>query len=73
MTFKLDPEVNALYITLKDGDVAQTVEFEDDIYLDTDQDGQVMGIEFVDATDFIAFMARHGGEVRIPEHFEVAA
>jgi uncharacterized protein YuzE len=59
-------EADALYLTLRDGTAAETIEIEEMVYLDIDADGQPLGIEFVSGTDFLSFLQRHGGEFAIP-------
>ena len=66
MHFRLDPEVNALYITLRQGDVARTIEVTDTIYVDLDAQGTPLGIEFINADEFIPFLRDHADDVDIP-------
>ena len=69
ITFELDPEVNALYVRFARGEVARTVEIENDaVYLDVDANGGPLGIEFVDADDVVPFLRRHSGNFDIPGH-----
>ena len=58
---KLDADVNALYFRITDRRVARTIELEALVLLDVDEDGEPVGIEFVDADEFVPFMRRHGG------------
>lgn len=67
MTLTLDSSVDALYIHLHAGDIAQTVEFEDDIYLDVDHAGRVLGIEMLGVRDFADFLMRYDGRLEIPD------
>ncbi len=48
-TLTYDPEVNALYVQLVEEEVAETVELAKGVYLDVDADGQVIGIEILNA------------------------
>lgn len=66
--FRHDADVNALYIRFAEAPVAQTVEVEELVYMDLDADGQPLGIEFVDADDFLPFIQRHHGNVELPLH-----
>jgi len=72
MRFEYDKEVNALYIYLRgkipEGGVARTVELEPGVYLDADREGRILGVEFLDLSNFRVFLERNGGEVDIPEH-----
>jgi uncharacterized protein YuzE len=72
MRFEYDKETNALYIYLRgkipEGGVARTVELDPGVYLDADQEGRILGAEFLDLGNFRAFLERNGGEVDIPEH-----
>jgi len=45
MKFSYDADANALYITLRDGDVARTRELDDSTMLDVDAAGNLLGIE----------------------------
>ena len=56
----------ALYLTLREGEVAETIEVEDLVYVDVDEGGRPLGIEFVAAEDFLPFLARRGGEFVLP-------
>lgn len=48
VTVQIDPEAGAAYITLGAGTVARTVKFDEDIYVDLDEFGMVLGIELLD-------------------------
>ena len=56
----------ALYIKLGEGDVAETVEVEELVYVAVDAEGRPCGVEFVVAADFLPFLARRGGEFALP-------
>lgn len=71
MRFELDTEVNALYIYFRDipaGGVARTIELEDGVNLDVDDQGRTLGLEFVEADDFHRFLEDRGGHLDIPEY-----
>lgn len=74
MRFKLDTEVNALYIYLRgeipDGGVARTIEIQDGVNLDVDSEGYILGLEFIEASDFPDFLKRRDGSMDIPERIE---
>ncbi len=66
MRIKLDPDVNALYITFREGTVARTIEIAEMVYADLDEDGEPIGLEFVSADDFVPFMRDHAGDASVP-------
>jgi uncharacterized protein YuzE len=66
LKFRLDTEVNALYIRFMPGKVEQTVEWEDLVYIDIDAEGRPLGVEFVNADDFVPFLRRHKGNLNLP-------
>jgi uncharacterized protein YuzE len=57
---------DALYLALAEGEVAETVEIEELVYVDVDAEGRTLGIEFAAATDFLPFLMRRGGEFVVP-------
>ena len=67
LRFELDPDVNALYVRVRQGKVARTLEVDTLVYLDVDEEGQPLGLEFVNADDFVPFLRRHAGHVHFPE------
>lgn len=67
MTIEYDAEANALYLRFRPGKVAETIELEELVHLDVDRDGRPLGLEFVDADDFLPFLRRHAGRIEIPE------
>jgi uncharacterized protein YuzE len=52
MIIEYDPQADALYVQLREGDIAETVETNKYIYTDVDQEGRPLGIE-------ILFVTRH--------------
>lgn len=52
MKIEYDPQADALYIQLRQGEIAETVEISKYIYADVGQEGQPLGIE-------ILFVKRH--------------
>jgi uncharacterized protein YuzE len=68
--FELDPQVNALYVRFADGEVAHTVEIEEALFIDVSEEGEPLGIEFVNADDFLPFLRRHEGLLKIPERLK---
>ncbi len=44
---EFDPKVNAMYVRLKKGEVAESEPLADNVVLDIDENGEVLGIEFL--------------------------
>ena len=57
MKFEYDKDVDAAYIYLehpiKDGQVKKTIELNDNIILDFDEDEKLLGVEILDASKVI--------------------
>lgn len=74
MKIEFDKEANALYLyiqgEIQDGEATRTLEIEEGVYLDLDSSNRPLGLEFVDADDFKAFLERRGGRISIPEVVE---
>lgn len=51
MKIEYDKEVDALYVRLQEKYVDRTVEIEDGLNIDLDEDGKLIGIEILDATE----------------------
>ncbi len=66
MQIRLDPDVNALYIEVRAGEVAKTLEVSESVFVDVDEEGTPLGMEFVNADDFIPFLREHAGGVEVP-------
>lgn len=77
MEFQLDCDVNALYIKLRSGQVSRTIELTDSVYVDMDADDVPLGIEFLNADEFVPFLREraHGADIppRLRELFRVTA
>lgn len=56
MKFRFDNEVHALYVEVRPGAVARTVELSDGVYADLNKKGEVLGLEFLNADDFAKFI-----------------
>ena len=67
MRVRHDRDVNAIYIELRQGKTARTVEAEESIYMDLDAAGRPLGIEFVHAEDFFPYMSKARERLGIPE------
>jgi uncharacterized protein YuzE len=63
MKVEYSPDENLLYLQLQLGVVADTIEIGPDIFVDLDGEGAPLGIEFLDAADFLPFTARHDGRL----------
>ena len=51
MKIEYDKEVDALYIRLQNKYVARTLEIEEGLNLDLDEEGKLIGLEVLDATE----------------------
>jgi len=51
MKIEYDKEVDALYIRIQEKKVSHTKEIEEGINLDIDEDGKVIGLEIIGATE----------------------
>ena len=65
MKIEYSPTANALYLRLRTGRVAETVEIEETVYVDLDDAGQPLGLEFVSADEFLPFLERHAGALEL--------
>ena len=73
LRIKYDADADAMYLRLREGSVSETIEIEEMVYVDVDNGGRPLGVEFVVAADFLAFLARHGGEFVLPARLAVDA
>ena len=71
LRIRYDADADAMYLRLREGTVAETVEVEE--MVDVDAEGQPLGIEFVVASDFLAFLTRWGGEYVLPARLEMGS
>lgn len=67
LRLKYDPDAEALYLTLREGLAAETIEIEESVYVDLDDDERPIGVEFLNPGDLIGFLTRRGGEFVLPE------
>lgn len=51
MKIEYDKEVDALYIRIQEKKVSHTKEIEEGINLDIDEDGKIIGLEIIGATE----------------------
>ena len=64
--FQLDQVVNALYIKLGPGVVAGTITVTDMVYVDVDDEGTPIGIEFTNADEVVPFLRAHSDDAELP-------
>jgi len=67
MRFEYDPVSGAGYIGLRAGQYEESIEIAPGCYLDIDEDGTVLGLEFLGRDELLTFMAR---SVELPERIE---
>ncbi|HEY8767691.1 MAG TPA: DUF2283 domain-containing protein [Dehalococcoidia bacterium] len=60
MRIRYDQEVDALYIRLREGKIEESDEIEPGLIADYGEGGKVMGIEILDASEFLG-----GKEMRV--------
>jgi uncharacterized protein YuzE len=53
-----DLEVDALYLRISDAKVMDTCEIEDDVMVDYDAEGQVVGVEILDASGRLQILSQ---------------
>ena len=70
MKFRYDPQSGALYIRLRDGRVDETLPVSEGFYLDIDDEGRVLGAEFLSLEEFTEWASQKGIEVKLPDHIE---
>jgi len=51
MKIEYDGEIDALYIRLQEKYVAKTIEIEEGLNIDLDENGKLIGLEILDATE----------------------
>lgn len=70
--FEYDPESGAGYVRLREGEYAETVPLVDGlgVGVDIDEDGLVLGVEFLSFEEYAAAIERSGGTLELPERIE---
>lgn len=53
MRIRYDAQVDALYIRLREGKISESDEIEPGLIADYGEDGKVMGLEVLDASEFL--------------------
>jgi uncharacterized protein YuzE len=64
-----DQEANALYFRLNRGTVATTFEWAPSISVDLDEAGRLLGVEVLNAAQFLSIVDEHGGRMELPGYF----
>ena len=54
MKLEYDPQADAIYLRLKDAEIASTREVEDNLIVDLDASGRMIGIELLFVSDYLA-------------------
>jgi len=73
MRVSYDPEADILYIVIREGPVKDTVEAEDDVFIEIAEDGNVAGIEIWNASKNVLEPIVKVLSARIRESLEAAA
>lgn len=60
MQLRFDQDANTLYIAIRAGEIARTVELTDLVYVDVDASGDPLGIEFAKADELVTSLRRLG-------------
>ena len=78
MRFEHDPESGALYIRVREGEIAETLDLAEPgfgAHMDIDHEGNVIGVEFLSFEEYADVVRRSGGALEItdrvedPQHF----
>lgn len=64
--FQLDRDVNARAIKLRPGQVTRTVDLTGSVFVDMDEQDIPLGIEFINADEFLPFLREHAADANIP-------
>jgi uncharacterized protein YuzE len=70
MRFEFDPESGAIYVRIRDGEIAEMLEIADPsfgAYLDVDQEGNVLGVTFLPFKEFAGLTTHSGGKLESPD------
>ena len=75
--FTFDPESGAIYFTLREGTVDDTIEIAEGAYLDIDAENRVLGAEFLSQEEFAEVLEQYAGlnlpdRIEDPEHFSLS-
>lgn len=72
MHLTFDREVDVLYLALRDGKAARTLEVSGTINADVDEHGELLGIEFLDPGEFVPFLRHEAGFTALPSAMRAA-
>jgi uncharacterized protein YuzE len=77
MTYRLehDPKSGAFYIRLRPGKYHETIPLVEPGFgagVDVDDEGNVLGVEFLSFEEYAEVVARHGGRLELPETLDLA-
>ena len=67
MKIELDTEADVLYIELRAGEVADTLDLAEGVHLDVDDLGYVLGVEFLSLGALTEHVRRNGGVLDVPD------
>lgn len=57
MKVRFDPEADILYILIKEGEISDTDEIDDDLWIEYDKEGNIVGIEIWNAGEKVIMEA----------------
>lgn len=57
MKVRFDPEADILYILIKEGEISDTDEIDDDLWIEYDKEGNIVGIEIWNAGEKVIMKA----------------
>jgi len=66
ISIELDLGAGALYITLREGHIAKTVEFAEEVFVDLDSNGKVLGIEMLNPGTISVCLPKIASSYHIP-------
>ena len=67
MKMTVHPDVNVLYIELREGEQARTLEVNSSTYIDLDAENRVLGVEVLNAREFLNDFLARGGQLNVPD------
>ena len=70
MNIRYDPESGAGYLHIREGRYEESVEVAPGCYLALDEDGQVMGLEFLSFEELAQAATMSAGGLALPERIE---
>ncbi len=67
MKMTVHSDVNVLYIELREGEQARTLEVNSSTYIDLDAENRVLGVEVLNAREFLNDFLARGGQLNVPD------